>query len=178
MRSCDVVQNASCPASSPVAFKGGRGRAVASIYSWGGCRPKISEWRTQFPNISWHTKPQRCLLSGKWRRNLQTKIHIFYAQTYYRSMQCRRKLFLIGQLRRTPKEIFKFRVSEMPFPRLWGSFDRILMVRKQRFSMSKFTICLQFSRTKWVKAYLINYILEKLQESMGNMILCSLPWIM
>jgi hypothetical protein len=24
--------------------------------------------------------------------------------------------------------------------------------------MSKFTICLQFSRTKWAKAYLINYI--------------------
>jgi hypothetical protein len=45
-----------------------------------------------------------------------------------------------------------------------GSFDRIVMVRKQRFSMSKFTICLQFSRTKWAKAYLMNYILEKLQE--------------
>ena len=59
-----------------------------------------------------------------------------------------------------------------------GSFDRILIVRKQHFSMSKFTICLQFSCTKWAKAYLINYILEKLQESMGNMILCSLPWIM
>jgi hypothetical protein len=39
-----------------------------------------------------------------------------------------------------PEEIFKFRVSEMPFPGLWGRFDRILMVRKQRFSMSKFTI--------------------------------------
>ena len=52
----------------------------------------------------------------------------------------------------------------MPFPGLWGSFDRILMVRKQRFRMSKFTICLQFSSTKWAKAYLINYILEKLQE--------------
>jgi hypothetical protein len=65
----------------------------------------------------------------------------------------------------------------MPFPGLWGSFDRILMVRKQRFSMSKFTICLvQFSSTKWAKAYLINRIVEKLQESMGNMILCSLSW--
>ena len=53
----------------------------------------------------------------------------------------------------------------MPLPGLWESFDRILMVRKQRFSMSKFTICLQFSSTKWAKAYLINYILEKLQES-------------
>jgi hypothetical protein len=40
--------------------------------------------------------------------------------------------------------------------------------------MSKFTICLQFSSTKWAKAYLINYILEKLHENMGNMILCSL----
>ena len=45
---------------------------------------------------------------------------------------------------RRPEEIFKFRVSEMPFPGLWGSFDRMLMVRKKRFSMSKFTICLQF----------------------------------
>jgi hypothetical protein len=41
---------------------------------------------------------------------------------------------------RRPEEIFKFRVSEMPFPGLWGRFDRIRMVRKQRFSMSKFTI--------------------------------------
>jgi hypothetical protein len=36
------------------------------------------------------------------------------------------------------------------------SFDRILIVRKQRFSMSKFTICLQFSSAKWAQAYLIN----------------------
>jgi hypothetical protein len=51
----------------------------------------------------------------------------------------------------------------MPFP---GHF---LMVRKQRFSHSKFTICLQFSSTKWAKTYLnlMNYILEKLQESMA-----------
>jgi hypothetical protein len=35
---------------------------------------------------------------------------------------------------RMPEEIFKFRVSEMPFPGLWGRFGRILMVRKQRFS--------------------------------------------
>jgi hypothetical protein len=48
-----------------------------------------------------------------------------------------------------PDEIFKFRVSEVPFPGLWGRFDRILMVTKKRFSMSKFTICLQFSSTKW-----------------------------
>jgi hypothetical protein len=39
-----------------------------------------------------------------------------------------------------PKEIFKFRVSEMPFPELWERFDKIPMVRKQHFSMSKFTI--------------------------------------
>ena len=38
-----------------------------------------------------------------------------------------------------------------------GRFDRIPMFRKKRFSMSKFTICLQFSSTKWAKAYLINY---------------------
>ena len=84
-------------------------RAVASIYSWGGgwgggCRPKISEWRKKFPNISCrHTKPRRCLLSGKWRRNLQTQIRIFYAQTYYSSMQCHRNLYLIGGWERGPK---------------------------------------------------------------------------
>jgi hypothetical protein len=67
----------------------------------------------------------------------------------------------------------------MPFPGLWGRFDRTLLVRKQRFSMSKFTICLQFSSTKWVKAYLMNCILDKLQESMGNIfILSTLSWIM
>jgi hypothetical protein len=43
-----------------------------------------------------------------------------------------------GSEGRRPEEIF--RVSEMPFPGLWGRFDRILMVRKQCFSMSKFTI--------------------------------------
>ena len=72
---------------------------------------------------------------------------------------------------RRPEKIVKFRVSEMPFPGLWGIFDRILMVRKQRN--------LQFGGTKWAKAYLINYILDKLQESMGNIfILRSLSWIM
>jgi hypothetical protein len=63
----------------------------------------------------------------------------------------------------------------MPFPGLWGRFDRILIARKQRFSMSN----LQFNSTKWAKAYLINYISDKLQKSMGNIfILCSLSWIM
>jgi hypothetical protein len=61
-------------------------------------------------------------------------------------------------------------VSEMPFPGLWERFDRILMVRKQRFSMSKFAICLQLSSTKWAKAYLINYILDKLQFVMDNVV--------
>ena len=37
---------------------------------------------------------------------------------------------------------------------------------------------LQFSNTKWAKVPLINYILDKLQENMGNIfILCSLSWI-
>ena len=92
-----------------------------------------------------------------------------------------KKLFLLGAENegQRPEEIFKFRVSEMPFPGLWERFDKILMVRKQRFSMSKFAICLQMSSTKWAKAYLINYILDKLQESTGNIfILCSLLWIM
>jgi hypothetical protein len=33
---------------------------------------------------------------------------------------------------------FKLKVTEMPFPGLWKRFDRILIVRKQRYSMSKF----------------------------------------
>ena len=78
-------------------------------------------------------------------------------------MQYRKKLFLIGKGGavndgRRPEEIFKYRVSEMPFPGLWGRFDRILMVRKQRFSMSKFTICLQFSSTNIQVSSNINLI--------------------
>jgi hypothetical protein len=48
------------------------------------------------------------------------------------------------------------------------------------WSENSVLICqnLQFRSTKWVKAYLINYILGKLQESMGNIfILCSFAWI-
>ena len=40
-----------------------------------------------------------------------------------------------GNEGRRLEEIFKFRFAEMPFPGLWGSFDRILMVRKRSFSM-------------------------------------------
>jgi hypothetical protein len=57
-------------------------------------------------------------------------------------------------------------------------FDRILMVRKQRYNMSKYTICLEFSNTKLAKAYIINYILDKLQENVCNIfVLCSLSSI-
>jgi hypothetical protein len=98
---------------------------------------------------------------------------------YGRSIdQGRRKLFSIGggglKARAAgPRKFYKFRVSEMPFPGLWGRYDRILMVRKQLVCRN-----LQFSSTKWAKAYLINYILDKLQESMGNIfILYSLSWI-
>ena len=72
--------------------------------------------------------------------------HKKYFQVYKHAVgkQGRRKFFSIGggaeSEGRRPEKIFKFRVSEMPFPGLWGRFDRILMVRKQRFSMSKFTI--------------------------------------
>jgi hypothetical protein len=51
----------------------------------------------------------------------------------------------------------------MPFPGLWEIFDRILIVKNSVLACRN----LQFS-TKWAKAYLINYILNKLQESMGN----------
>ena len=46
-----------------------------------------------------------------------------------------------------------------------------------QWSENSVLVCrnLQFSSTKWAKAYLINYIFDKLQESMGNIfILCSL----
>jgi hypothetical protein len=68
--------------------------------------------------------------------------HIF--RTDILQKQCGRELLFIGGRKRRAEEIFKFRVSEMPFPGLWGSFDWMLMVRKKRFSMLKFTICLQF----------------------------------
>ena len=84
------------------------------------------------------------------RRNLQTKIRIDI-------LQKQRRRAGGGGGGAENEGIFKFRISEMPFPGLWGRFDRILMVRKKRFSMSKFTTCLQFSSTKWAKAYLINY---------------------
>jgi hypothetical protein len=47
-------------------------------------------------------------------------------------MQCSRKLFFIEGLKTRAEAPRKFLnlVSEMPFPGLWGSFDRILMVRK------------------------------------------------
>ena len=44
-------------------------------------------------------------------------------------------VLFIGGRKRRPEEIFKFRVSEMPFPGLWGSFDRMRMVRKKRFTV-------------------------------------------
>ena len=59
----------------------------------------------------------------------------------------------------------------MPFPGLWGRFNRILIVRKSVL------VCrnLQFSSTKWPKAYLINYyMLNKLQESVGNTMDCKI----
>jgi hypothetical protein len=52
---------------------------------------------------------------------------IFYAQAYYRSMQCRRKLFLIGGLRTRAEGPRKFLNLESlklkkPFPGFWGKF--------------------------------------------------------
>ena len=85
----------------------------------------------------------------------------------YRSMQYRRKLFFLGELKTRaegPRKFLNLESLKCHFLDFGRNFDRILMVSKQSFSMSKFTICLQFSRTKWAKAYLINYILEKLQE--------------
>ena len=139
-------------------------RAVASMYSWGGGGGGVGQ---KFPNDEKNFR----IFNGIRRHE-----GVCYPEN--EDAICKQKYAYIKHKGRRPEEIFKFRVFEMPFPGLWGRFDRILMVRKQRFSMSKFTICLQFSSTKCAKAYLINYILGKLQENMGNMILCSLSWIM
>ena len=108
----------------------------------------------KFPNISWHTKPRRENEDAIYKQ----KYAYFTHKHTTEACSALGSSFLLGAENegRRPEEIFKFTVSEMPFPGLWGSFDRILIVRKQRFSMSKFTICLQFSSTKWAKAYLIN----------------------
>jgi hypothetical protein len=42
-------------------------RIVACIV--GGRQAKFSKWQKKFLNLSWHMKPQRCLVSGKWRCN-------------------------------------------------------------------------------------------------------------
>ena len=72
--------------------------------------------------------------------------YAYFMHRHILQKQCGREFCLLGAENegRRPEDIFKFRVSEMPFPGLWGSFDRMRMVRKKRFSMSKFTICLQF----------------------------------
>ena len=55
------------------------------------------------------------------------------------------EVFLGGSGGMPPMKIFKFRVSEMPFPGFWGRFDRNLMVRKRHYNVSKFAIWLEFS---------------------------------
>ena len=44
-----------------------------------------------------------------------------------------------------PRKYFEFKVSEMPFPRLWGRFDRNLMIGKRHYNVSKFAVWLEFS---------------------------------
>jgi hypothetical protein len=44
----------------------------------------------------------------KMKTQFTNKIRIFYAQTYYKSIQCRRKLFLIGELETRPEGTRKF----------------------------------------------------------------------
>jgi hypothetical protein len=91
-------------------------------------------------------------------------------------LQCRRKLFLIRELKARAKglrKFLKFTVSEMPFP---GPSD----LGELDLTENSISVCrnLQFSSTEWAKAYLVNYILDKLQESMRNIfIICSLSWM-
>ena len=114
------------------------------MYSWGGVGQK-------FPNDEKNFRIYHGILSHEgvcYSENEDTICKQKYAYFTHRHIliekQCRRELLFIGGRKRRPEEIFKFRVSEMQFPGLWGSFDRMLMVRKKRLSMSKFTICLQF----------------------------------
>jgi hypothetical protein len=77
-----------------------------------------------------------------------------YAYFTYRhiTLEAVQEAFLIGGLRTRaegPRKFLNLESLKCHFLDFGGSFDRILMVRKQCFSMSKFTICLQFSRTKW-----------------------------
>ena len=109
-------------------------RAVASMYSWGGVGQKFPNDEENFRifhGIRSHEGV--CYPENEDAIYKQKYADIVYAKTYYRSMQYRRKLFFIGggNEGRRPEEIFKFRFSEMPFPGLCGSFDRILMVRKR-----------------------------------------------
>jgi hypothetical protein len=82
--------------------------------------------------------------------------------------QCRRKHFWLGGGGRGvwkgaegPRKLLNLESLKCHFLDLGGRFDRILMVRKQRFSTLKCTIWLQFSSfticLQWAKAYLINY---------------------
>jgi hypothetical protein len=92
-------------------------RAVASMYSWGGVgqTQKNSEYFMAYEA----TKVFAIRKMKMQFTNKNTSLLLLGA----------------GNEGRRPEEIFKFRFSEMPFPGLWGSFDRILMVRKQSFSM-------------------------------------------
>ena len=100
-------------------------RAVASMYSWGGGGvgkkfPNVEKNFRKFHGIRSHEGV--CYPENEDAINLQTKIRIVYAQTYYRSMQCRKKLFLMERPRTRAEGPRKFLNSEMPFPGLWGKF--------------------------------------------------------
>ena len=86
---------------------------------------KISE-----SNISWHTKPRRENEDAIYKQ----KYAYFTHKHTTEACNALGSSFLLGAENegRRPEEIFKFTVSEMPFPGLWGSFDRIVIVRKQR----------------------------------------------
>jgi hypothetical protein len=138
---------------------GSKVRAVASMYSWGGGGGGGGGVVGQkFPNDEKHF-PEYFMAceATKVRVCYPKNEDAIYKQKYACFTHRRITEAWAENEGRRPEGILKFRVSEMPFPGLWGSFDRILMVRKQCFSLSKFTICLQFSSTKWAKVYLINY---------------------
>jgi hypothetical protein len=101
-------------------------RAVASDYSWGG-----GGVGQKFPNnekkfLIYHgiRSHEGACYPENGDAILNKHKYAYFTHRHYSSMQCHRKLYLIGAENegRSPEENFKFRVSEMPFPGLWGKF--------------------------------------------------------
>jgi hypothetical protein len=95
------------------------------MYSWWGIGQKFPNVEKSF-RIFHGIRSHEGVCYPENEDAIYKQKYAYFTHRYiiYRSMQCRRKLFLIGAENegRRPEEILKFRVSEMPFPGLWGEF--------------------------------------------------------